>query len=54
MTQSQNGTQIFPRSFARAASDLEIKMWIRNNYKEYLKPKTPDNFASDTDVKARK
>ncbi|HXS37769.1 MAG TPA: carboxypeptidase-like regulatory domain-containing protein [Flavipsychrobacter sp.] len=22
--------------FARAASDLEIKMWIRHNYKEYL------------------
>lgn len=23
--------------FARIATDLEIKMWIRNNYKEYLK-----------------
>ena len=23
--------------FARTASDLELKMWIRNNYKEYLK-----------------
>lgn len=22
--------------FARAATDLELKMWIRNNYKEYL------------------
>lgn len=26
-------------SFARSASDLELKMWIRNNYKEYIKPK---------------
>jgi len=25
-------------SFARAATDLEIKMWVRNNYREYLKP----------------
>lgn len=23
-------------SFARAATDLELKMWIRNNYKDYL------------------
>jgi CarboxypepD_reg-like domain len=23
--------------FARAATDLELKMWIRNNYKEYMK-----------------
>ena len=27
--------------FARTATDLEIKMWIRNNYKEYLKPHSP-------------
>lgn len=26
-------------SFARTATDLEIKMWIRNNYKDYLDPK---------------
>ena len=25
-------------SFARAASDLELKMWIRDNYRDYLKP----------------
>jgi hypothetical protein len=25
--------------FARSATDLEVKMWIRQNYKEYLKPK---------------
>lgn len=25
--------------FARTASDLELKMWIRNNYKEYLHKK---------------
>ena len=25
-------------TFARTATDLEIKMWIRNNYKDYLKP----------------
>lgn len=25
--------------FARAATDLEVKMWIRNNYKEYIKDK---------------
>ncbi len=27
--------------FARSATDLEIKMWIRQNYKDYLKPKKP-------------
>ena len=32
-------------SFARAASDLELKMWIRNNYKEYVKPKNPIGSA---------
>jgi hypothetical protein len=26
-----------PYSFARAASDLEIKMWIKYNYKEWIK-----------------
>ncbi len=25
--------------FARTATDLELKMWIRQNYKDYLKPK---------------
>ena len=34
-------------SFARAATDLEIKMWIRNNYKEYLKPHTSPGTLSD-------
>jgi len=29
--------------FARAATDLEIKMWIRNNYKEYLHKKDTNN-----------
>ena len=24
--------------FARMATDLELKMWIRNNYRDYLKP----------------
>jgi len=28
-------------SFARAATDLELKMWIRGNYKDYLKPPAP-------------
>jgi len=23
--------------FARSATDLEIKMWVRNNYKQWLK-----------------
>ncbi len=27
--------------FARTATDLELKMWIRQNYKDYLKPKKP-------------
>lgn len=26
-----------PYSFARGASELEIKMWIRHNYKEWIK-----------------
>ena len=26
-----------PYEFARSASDLELKMWIRNNSKEWLK-----------------
>jgi hypothetical protein len=38
-------TYIMEYPFARAASDLEIKMWIRNNYKEYLKPKTSKVLA---------
>ena len=29
--------------FARAATDLELKMWIRGNYKDYMKPKPPVN-----------
>ena len=32
--------------FARTASDLEIKMWIRQNYKDYLKPKRTDKSSS--------
>ncbi len=32
--------------FARAATDLEIKMWIRNNYREYLKPRKRDNLKN--------
>ena len=34
-------------SFARAATELEIKMWIRNNYKDYLK--TQPNIKSGPD-----
>jgi hypothetical protein len=26
-------------TFARTATDLEVKVWIRDNYKEYLKPR---------------
>jgi hypothetical protein len=29
-------------SFARAASDLELKMWIRNNYKEHMQHQMVD------------
>ncbi len=29
--------------FARSGSDLEIKMWIRDNYKEYLHKKATNN-----------
>ena len=29
-------------SFARAASDLELKMWIRNNYKEHMQQHNAD------------
>ena len=25
--------------FARTATDLELKMWVRGNYKDYMKPK---------------
>jgi carboxypeptidase-like protein len=35
-------------NFARAASDLEIKVWIRNNYREYLKPQTNIKSGSDS------
>jgi len=36
-------------SFARAATDLELKMWIRSNYKTYLKnPKPLKELPNDT------
>jgi carboxypeptidase-like protein len=33
-------------NFARTATDLELKMWIRNNYKEYIKSQTPNRATS--------
>jgi hypothetical protein len=34
-----------PYDFARAASDLEIKMWIRSNYKEWIKNISKDSVV---------
>lgn len=36
-----------PYDYARAASDLEVKMWIRTNYREWVKrPKTTDSTGT--------
>jgi len=36
--------------YARAASDLEIKMWIKYNYQDYLKKGKP-SLLSTSDKK---
>lgn len=43
-----------PYDYARTASELEIKMWIRNNYKEWIKkPKAEDNTGNQADKNHR-
>jgi hypothetical protein len=37
-------------TFARASTDLELKMWIRNNYKEYLEK---NNFRPQVQAEKR-
>jgi hypothetical protein len=45
-----------PHDYARAASELELKMWIRTNYREWLlkqgRPATPAPAATLTDSTA--
>lgn len=35
-------THPMPYDYARTASELELKMWIRNNYKEFLRKQTDE------------
>ena len=39
-----------PYDFARTASDLEIKMWIRSNYKEWIKKDTAQSAIKESET----